>query len=101
MERHFAPLHRLLDDNGTAGPELAATLDALDEVHSLLNGLAQANQPEQTAYELARQRMNGRSDALPPLENAEHGHCVATERSLFGPRAIRNLERRREAQAVR
>src|SRR5690606_18219713 len=67
MERHFAPLHRLLDEEGGAGPELSATLRALDDVHSLLNGLAHANQPEQTAYELARQRMSGRSDALSQL----------------------------------
>jgi type VI secretion system protein ImpL len=69
MDRHFAPLHRLLDDSGNAGPELTASLRALDELHSLLNGLAQASQPEQTAFELARQRMSGRADALSQLRS--------------------------------
>ena len=70
LERHFAPLHRLLDDSGNAGPELTASLRALDELNSLLNGLAQASQPEQTAFELARQRMSGRADALSQLRSS-------------------------------
>lgn len=70
VERHFAPLHRLLDDVGHAGPELAAALAALDDTHTLLNGLAHASQPEQAAYELARQRMSGRSDALSQLRTS-------------------------------
>lgn len=69
MERHFAPLHRLLDGGGAAGPELANSLQALDDLHTLLSTLAQASQPEQTAFELARQRMNGRSDALSQLRS--------------------------------
>src|SRR5690606_41583346 len=44
--------------------------DALPILHSLLNGLAQTSQPEQTAYELARQRMSGRSDALSQLRTS-------------------------------
>lgn len=70
LDRHFAPLHRLLDEGGNPGPELNAVFADLDELHSLLNGLAQTSQPEQTAYELARQRMSGRSDALSQLRTS-------------------------------
>jgi type VI secretion system protein ImpL len=64
LERRFEPLHRLLDDNGGAGPELAITLQALDALHLQLASLAHASAPEQAAFELAKARMSGRRDAI-------------------------------------
>jgi type VI secretion system protein ImpL len=64
LERRFEPLHRLLDDNGGAGPELAITLQALDDLQRQLASLAHASAPEQAAFELAKARMSGRRDAI-------------------------------------
>ncbi|MDX1725013.1 MAG: type VI secretion system membrane subunit TssM [Pseudomonas sp.] len=64
LERRFEPLHRLLDDNGGAGPELAATLQALDDLQRQLASLTHASAPEQAAFELAKARMGGRRDAI-------------------------------------
>jgi type VI secretion system protein ImpL len=64
LERRFEPLHRLLDDNGGAGPELSITLQALDDLQRQLASLAHASAPEQAAFELAKARMSGRRDAI-------------------------------------
>ncbi|HSC84394.1 MAG TPA: type VI secretion system membrane subunit TssM [Pseudomonas sp.] len=64
LQRRFEPLHRLLDDNSGAGPELAATLQALDALQLQLSGMAHASAPEQTAFELAKARMSGSPDAI-------------------------------------
>ncbi|TVP88705.1 MAG: type VI secretion system membrane subunit TssM, partial [Pseudomonadaceae bacterium] len=64
LERRFEPLHRLLDDEGLAGPELTHALQALDALQVQLAALAHANHPEHSAYQLARQRMQGQEDAL-------------------------------------
>ncbi|WP_068828718.1 type VI secretion system membrane subunit TssM [Pseudomonas sp. BMS12] len=64
LQRRFEPLHRLLDSNGGAGPELAATLQALDALQLQLTSLAHASSPEQSAFEMAKARMQGRPDAI-------------------------------------
>ncbi|KRW61202.1 type VI secretion system membrane subunit TssM [Pseudomonas sp. TTU2014-080ASC] len=64
LERRFEQLHRLLDDNGGAGPELAASLQALDALQMQLTGLANASAPDQAAFELAKSRMSGQRDAI-------------------------------------
>ncbi|MBC9248650.1 type VI secretion protein VasK [Pseudomonas alcaligenes] len=64
LQRRFEPLHRLLDDNNGAGPELAATLQALDALQLQLSGMAHASAPEQAAFELAKARMSGSPDAI-------------------------------------
>ncbi|MCU1718983.1 type VI secretion system membrane subunit TssM [Pseudomonas sp. 5P_3.1_Bac2] len=64
LERRFEPLHRLLDDNNGAGPELAGALQALDALQMQLGGLANASAPEQAAFELAKARMSGQRDAI-------------------------------------
>lgn len=64
LERRFEPLHRLLDENGGAGPELATTLQALDALQLQLASLAHASAPEQAAFELAKARMGGQRDAI-------------------------------------
>ncbi|WPC05257.1 type VI secretion system membrane subunit TssM [Pseudomonas benzenivorans] len=64
LERRFEPLHRLLDDNGGAGAELAGSLQALDALQLQLAGLAHSSAPEQAAFELAKARMGGRRDAI-------------------------------------
>ncbi|MBU1331618.1 MAG: type VI secretion system membrane subunit TssM [Gammaproteobacteria bacterium] len=64
LERRFEPLHRLLDDNAGAAPELATTLQALDALQLQLAGLAHASAPEQAAFELAKSRMAGQRDAI-------------------------------------
>ncbi|MGE4460780.1 MAG: type VI secretion system membrane subunit TssM, partial [Stenotrophomonas sp.] len=70
LERRFAPLHQLLDDNGAAGPELAASLQALDALQLQLAALAHASAPEQAAFELAKARMSGQRDAINQLRNS-------------------------------
>lgn len=70
LERRFEPLHRLLDDNDGPSAELTPVLQALNEVQLQLSGLARASVPEQTAYELARNRMRGgQRDALSTLRS--------------------------------
>ena len=70
LERRFAPLHRLLDDNAGAGPELAPALQAMDALQLQLAGLAHAGASEQAAFELARARMGGQRDAIDQLRSS-------------------------------
>ncbi|WP_439886809.1 type VI secretion system membrane subunit TssM [Pseudomonas sp. MBLB4123] len=70
LERRFEPLHRLLDDNGGAGAELAGSLQALDALQLQLAGLAHSSAPEQAAFELAKARMSGRRDAINQLRSS-------------------------------
>lgn len=67
LERRFAPLHRLLDDNAGASAELVPTLQALDALQLQLAGLAHASAPDQAAFELAKARMGGQRDAINQL----------------------------------
>jgi type VI secretion system protein ImpL len=70
LERRFAPLHQLLDDNGGAAAELAGTLQALDALQRQLASLAHASAPEQAAFELAKARMRGQRDAINQLRSS-------------------------------
>ncbi|WP_455229698.1 type VI secretion system membrane subunit TssM [Geopseudomonas aromaticivorans] len=70
LERRFAPLHQLLDDNGGAGAELAAGLQALDALQQQLAELSHASAPDQAAFELAKARMAGQRDAIQRLRSS-------------------------------
>ncbi|MEG0632181.1 MAG: type VI secretion system membrane subunit TssM [Pseudomonas sp.] len=70
LERRFEPLHRLLDENNGPAADLAPALQALNDVQLQLAALSRASQPEQAAYELAKQRMAGQRDALGSLRVA-------------------------------
>ncbi|UCO98903.1 type VI secretion system membrane subunit TssM [Metapseudomonas lalkuanensis] len=70
MERRFDPLHRLLDDNAGATADLVPAMQALNDLQLQLAALARASQPEQAAFDLARNRMSGQSDALTNLRGA-------------------------------
>ena len=69
-ERRFAPLHQLLDENGAPGPELSASLQALDALQLQLASLAHASAPEQAAFEMAKARMGGQRDAINQLRSS-------------------------------
>lgn len=64
LERRFEPLHRLLDEQGAASPELAAAMQALNALQQQLSGLAHASSPQQAAFDMAKVRMTGRQDAI-------------------------------------
>lgn len=70
LERRFEPLHRLLDDNGGPAADLTPALQALNDLQQQLAGLARSSQPEQAAYDMAKNRMGGQRDALNSLRNA-------------------------------
>ena len=70
LERRFAPLHQLLDENGATGPELTASLQALDALQLQLAALAHASAPEQAAFEMAKARMGGQRDAINQLRSS-------------------------------
>ncbi|AKN25031.1 type VI secretion system membrane subunit TssM [Stutzerimonas stutzeri] len=70
LERRFAPLHQLLDENGAPGPELSASLQALDALQLQLASLAHASAPEQAAFEMAKARMGGQRDAINQLRSS-------------------------------
>ncbi|SFP37173.1 type VI secretion system protein ImpL [Geopseudomonas sagittaria] len=70
VERRFAPLHQLLDDNGGAGAELTAGLQALDALQQQLAELSHASAPDQAAFELAKARMGGQRDAIQRLRSS-------------------------------
>lgn len=70
LERRFAPLHRLLDDDGAPSAELAPALKALDDLQFQLASLAHASAPGQAAFELAKARMGGQRDAINQVRGA-------------------------------
>lgn len=70
MERRFEALHLLLDDNGGAAADLVPVMRALNELQLQLATLARSSQPEQAAFDLARNRMGGQSDALANLRSS-------------------------------
>lgn len=67
LARQFEALHRLLDAQGGPGSEMTGTLQALDALKLQLGSLANASVPEQAAFDMARSRMQGRSDAINQL----------------------------------
>ena len=64
LERRFEPLHRLLDEQGAASPELTAAMQALNSLQQQLSGLAHASSPQQAAFDMAKVRMTGSQDAI-------------------------------------
>ncbi|MDH1263858.1 type VI secretion system membrane subunit TssM [Pseudomonas sp. GD03944] len=70
LERRFETLHKLLDDNGGAGVELAAGLQALDELQRQLASLSNAGASDQAAFEMAKARMGGKRDAINQVRSA-------------------------------
>lgn len=70
LERRFAPLHQLLDDNAAPAAGLAATVQAMDALQQQLAELSHASAPEQAAFELAKARMGGQRDAFNQLRSS-------------------------------
>lgn len=70
LARQFESLHRLLDIQGAPGTEMTSALQALDALKVQLSGLANASVPEQAAFDMARARMQGRSDAINQLRSS-------------------------------
>ena len=70
LERRFEPLHRLLDDKDGPSPQLATTLQALDELQQQMASLAHASAPQQAAFDLAKERMSGKRDAINQVRTA-------------------------------
>lgn len=70
MERRFEPLHQLLDQDASPGAELLHALQAFDALHLQFNNLAHASSPGQTAFDMARARVNGQADAITQLRSA-------------------------------
>ncbi|MFO7703722.1 MAG: type VI secretion system membrane subunit TssM, partial [Halopseudomonas sp.] len=70
LARQFESLHRLLDAQGGPGAEMTSALQALDALKLQLGGLANASVPEQAAFDMARTRMQGRSDAINQLRSS-------------------------------
>lgn len=70
LARQFHELNVLLPDGQTPAPALQNAMDALFAVQSRFNAVANAPDPGQAAYKLARQRMNGDVDELGRLRQA-------------------------------
>jgi type VI secretion system protein ImpL len=70
LERRFEPLHQLLDENGGPAGNLTASLQAMDALQAQLSTLAHASSPEQTAFEAAKARLNGKQDAINLLRSS-------------------------------
>lgn len=70
MERRFEPLHQLLDESDSAGPELLQALQALDALQTQLNSLAHASVPGQAAFDMTRARISGQPDAISQLRTS-------------------------------
>ncbi|MBU3825426.1 MAG: type VI secretion system membrane subunit TssM [Candidatus Oceanisphaera merdipullorum] len=70
LAQHFQHLNVLLPDGGTPAPALQNALDAVHALHTRINGITNAPDPEQAAYGLARERMSGKSDELGRLRSA-------------------------------
>ncbi|MCD5995496.1 type VI secretion system membrane subunit TssM [Pseudomonas sp. CDFA 602] len=69
LQRRFEPLHRLLDESGQPAAELAYVLHALNDINLQLTSLGRSNQTEKAAFDFAKSRMGGQSDALSRLRN--------------------------------
>jgi type VI secretion system protein ImpL len=70
LQRRFEPLHQLLDDEQNPGGELTQALRMLDELHLQLSTLSRDSSPEQAAFKMARQRMEGQQPLLGNLRDA-------------------------------
>ncbi|OAJ51092.1 type VI secretion system membrane subunit TssM [Pseudomonas marginalis] len=70
LQRRFEPLHQLLDEEQNPGVELTQALRLLDELYLQLSTLNRDSSPEQAAFKLARQRMDGQQPLLGNLRDA-------------------------------
>lgn len=70
LQRRFEPLHQLLDEEQNPGVELTQALRLLDELYLQLSTLSRDSSPEQAAFKLARQRMDGQQPLLGNLRDA-------------------------------
>lgn len=70
LQRRFEPLHQLLDEEQNPGAELTQVLRLLDELHLQLLALNRESLPEQAAFKLVKQRLDGQQPLLSNLRNA-------------------------------
>jgi type VI secretion system protein ImpL len=70
LQRRFAAFHQLLNEDNTPTLELAATLQALNNLHLQLATVARSSQPEQAAFDLSKSRMGGQLDAISMIHTA-------------------------------
>lgn len=69
LQRRFEPLHQLLDEEHNPGAELTHALRLLDELHLQLLALERESPPEQAAFRMVKQRMDGQQPLLSNLRN--------------------------------
>jgi type VI secretion system protein ImpL len=70
LQHRFAPLHQLLDEQLKPGVELTQALRLIDELHLQLSALNREHSPEQAAFNLVKQRMDGQLPLLGNLRDA-------------------------------
>jgi type VI secretion system protein ImpL len=70
LQRRFEPLHQLLDEEQNPGAGLMQVLRLLDELHLQLLALNRESPPEQAAFRMVKQRMEGQQPLLSNLRNA-------------------------------
>lgn len=70
LAQHFQHLNVLLPDGKTPAPALQNALDAVHALQGRLNAVANAPDPQQAAYRMARERMSGKGDELGRLRTA-------------------------------
>jgi type VI secretion system protein ImpL len=70
LQLRFERLHRLLDENNGPTADLAFVFDALNDLQLQMAGLSRSSAPDQTAFEMAKTRMEGQRDALANLRDA-------------------------------
>lgn len=70
LQRRFEPLHQLLDEEQNPGAELTQALRLLDDLHLQLLALERESPPEQAAFRMVKQRMDGQLPQLSSLRNA-------------------------------
>ena len=70
LQRRFEPLHQLLEEEQNPGAELTQALRLLDELHLQLSALNRESSPEQAAFKMVKQRMDGQQPLLGNLRNA-------------------------------
>ena len=70
LQRRFEPLHQLLDEEQQPGGELTQVVRLLDELNLQVSTLNRDSSPEQAAFKLARQRIDGQQPLLGNLRDA-------------------------------
>lgn len=69
LQRRFEPLHLLLDEQQNPGGELTQALRLLNELQLQLSAVSRDSSPEQAAFKMARQRMDGQQPLLGNLRD--------------------------------